>query len=445
MASWRFTASLNIIFSPHEGPPQAMTIRKEALWGILILALLLRLGALWKLNSKPDLYMGGDAPFYYALGKNILRGEYQITPADTADLLIHPKLKLINNKFLFHTAVVGQPTNYWSPGYPAFLAMIFAIFGVHMLIPALLGCLFGVIICYVIYLLGKKVVNENIGILAALIWALHPLAITKSPELESETLGLLLLLSCLYLFLTWQDKFDYKRGLLLGLFLGLPFYVRSTSGLLLPIFIFMILILPNKQKWATSALLVIGFLVVLLPWGFRNQKSLGEFMLLETRGANVMLGEVSRKSGLPFRMNDVKAETELDSWRQQKMMVGEILRNNPGALIKVGWYHLSSWLFPPGRFTTFRSLINFIFLFSTFFGFYLARHRWRVILPIILFMAAYTCSVLLLMKGDEARFRLPFEALASPFLALTFVEVYNFLSAQKIWNRPAPNTTGKKP
>jgi hypothetical protein len=108
-------------------------------------------------------------------------------------------------------------------------------------------------------------------------------------------------------------------------------------------------------------------------------------------------------------------------------MMSEILQDNPSALIKVGWFHVKALLIPGGRFSSARTPFKFLALAGTFWGFYLVRKRWLSTLPILLFIVFYTGSVLLLMKGDEARFRLPVEALAAPFLALALIHAFDII------------------
>jgi len=295
--------------------------RKYYIWIILAIALLFRLNAFHHLSSSQRKFMRGDAPYYHCLAKSILRGQYQISFEDISDEAIKRRKEVLDAKIFFHTAVIDQPTNYWSPGYPLFLAGLYALFGIHFWIPALLGCIIGVLCCYMLWLIASRLVNPTAGLISAAPWAIHPIAVTKSPELESETLGLLLLLVSVYLFLLWRDRegnLGPIKALLLGVMLGMPFYVRSTSGLLVPIFAITLLLNPSWKRLATALLLCSSFILILIPWGIRNQRSLGKFMVFETRGVNVMLGEISRKGYHPPRKNEFKAETELEAWKAQK-------------------------------------------------------------------------------------------------------------------------------
>jgi len=391
--------------------------------------------------------MRGDAPYYHCLAKSILRGQYQISFEDISDEAIKRRKEVLDAKIFFHTAVIDQPTNYWSPGYPLFLAGLYALFGIHFWIPALLGCIIGVLCCYMLWLIASRLVNPTAGLISAAPWAIHPIAVTKSPELESETLGLLLLLVSVYLFLLWRDRegnLGPIKALLLGVMLGMPFYVRSTSGLLVPIFAITLLLNPSWKRLATALLLCSSFILILIPWGIRNQRSLGKFMVFETRGVNVMLGEISRKGYHPPRKNEFKAETELEAWKAQKLILLNTLQADPAILLRVGWYHLRSWLFPYGKFAELRTLFNWLFAAGVGLGIFLTRKNWQNTIPLCLFMALYTITILFLMKGDEARFRLPVEAMALPFLSVALIEFYNWtvkrlnpiISKPKSGNKP---------
>lgn len=99
--------------------------------------------------------------------------------------------------------------------------------------------------------------------------------VTHSKLILSDLPTMGLLVVTVYFFVSWlqiPNGLDY-RGVLAGAFLGLTVLIRSQSQLLLPVFLIGMLFsggVQAKRIIARFLVFMIGFLVVVIPWVWRN-------------------------------------------------------------------------------------------------------------------------------------------------------------------------------
>ncbi|TFG88512.1 MAG: hypothetical protein E4H17_02230, partial [Gemmatimonadales bacterium] len=71
----------------------------------------------------------------------------------------------------------GRPSAYWPPGYPLFMAAVYAFFGVNIVAVRVAQCLLGAATVAVVHRIARRVLDRNGAWLAALATALYPLFI----------------------------------------------------------------------------------------------------------------------------------------------------------------------------------------------------------------------------------------------------------------------------
>lgn len=401
------------------------------LWIILALALVLRLAALYQADHSVRGVLASDGQIYHVLAKNILLGRYQISLMGTPDEAgVDPKF--VAQKYIFSTAAKDQPTNFWSPGYPAFVAFWYAIFGPNPILPLIAGAILGTVCCFLLYKIGDRIAGPVIGLVAALFLAAHPIAIRSSVRMESETLGLVLVLLGLNLVLAWRDRegsVSLPRAVLLGLLFGLTFYVRSTFALLPGALILSLLWGFRRKNILSAAVIGVVMLLVILPWGFRNQRTMGNFTFLETRGANFLYGDFVAVFKIPDHFPDLQGTTELERWKEQKGYLSEAIKARPGILLDWARYNITYW-FPFHRVRPALILVDFLAIFAVLYGMYQFRRDWFRLLPVLLFIALYYGIVLMMMKGYEYRFHLPTDILLTIFLAAGLIRIWQSLTSR---------------
>lgn len=336
---------------------------------------------------------------------------------------------------------------YALPVYPLFLAAIYKVFGHKYWIALLIQTFIGSLSCLLGYLIGTRLFSKGVGLLTALIMAVHPYLSLLTVYLITETLfTLLLLLAVLWLIKSDKEP-SLKYCLWIGFWLGLATLTRPLT-LIFPFFIFIWgwLNFQTKRAAFKTALLTTLFMsLVIVPWAYRNYKVSGNFIPFYIgTGSNLWMGnnpEVFKKVDkrgtlyLPDNLRIKKTdlfEVELD--RRYGKMALEFIRKNPKEfLILLYFKFLRFWQW--GYPTTLRNTLA-TFLYGVFFfpfmvaGFFLSlkysRRAWILHLLVVFF----TTFSLIFFGSDgytSTRYRVPLEPYLSIFAAyglMSFIQRY---------------------
>ena len=180
----------------------------------------------------------------------------------------------------------GEPSHGRGPVYPFFLSIIYRIFGHSYLAVRIAQSFLGAIVCWLIYLIGKRTYNSTIGLIAMGLSSVYPVFIAYSGLLMTETLYMLLLcLTVLFLVLGEQTK-QIKYWILSGASLGLSALCRSEGpGLPLTILIcWLILAIPKRELLYRFAALTLTIMFLVLPWTYRNYRQFNAFIPVSIGG-----------------------------------------------------------------------------------------------------------------------------------------------------------------
>jgi 4-amino-4-deoxy-L-arabinose transferase-like glycosyltransferase len=231
---------------------------------IVAVAFLVRLAAVLAIDVDPRVGWQFDMSWYDGVARRLLKGWGYI-------------------------GVDGAPTAAWPPGYPLFLATIYALFGPSLLAAKVANALLGAATAFVTYLIACELRRPAVGLVAAAVLALFPGHVLFSPAILSEPLfGFL---SCVALWLFIRCDRRGRAGAAtwagLGLFLGAISLVRGVGFLLLPVFASTRLF--EGASWRSTARLTLaaaaGIALALAPWTLRNDVRLGYPILIGTDGA----------------------------------------------------------------------------------------------------------------------------------------------------------------
>lgn len=242
-----------------------MTKKDNYIYLILILALFLRMGAFfsfapWDENIVNNKLLLSDGASYQNMALGMMEG-------------------------------FDNGETFWAPGFPAFLAFVYSIFGVKPWVVLFFNCFISTFSVFLLYLIGNRLFTQKIALVAALLLAIEPHQIVYTQTLFSENLFVPLIL----LFFLFLIKYlaEHKRLLLAvaAVFLGLSMYFRPAANFLfIPVVIFIFLYL--KETWmekTKSVLLFLFFLLITLsPWLIRNYKLYDHFGLSTNGGYNLL-------------------------------------------------------------------------------------------------------------------------------------------------------------
>lgn len=260
------------------------------LWGILALALVARIIALWSLKQTPYYdYLLIDENIYHRWAKEIADGVYSAkAPYEFSPL----------------------------PAYV--MAFIYKIFSPNIFYIRILNMLFGVLTCLFIALAGNLLGDRIVGLSAGFIAALYQPFILYSIVPLKTALSLLLCSLILYLFIIYAVKPSTSSSLLIGICIALAINVRGNYMVFVPVIglsMFCSVYSEEKgfkQPFKYLLFFLCGVAVALAPFTIRNYQIARKFVLSTTQaGFNFYIGNnpqnptpyykpVSFASSVPF-------------------------------------------------------------------------------------------------------------------------------------------------
>ena len=216
---------------------------------------------------------------------------------------------------------------YWPAGYPLFLfAVHLGIFTISQLTIAVLNMTLYLMASVLLFKLGKLMFEQKPALFAVLLLALWPTHITLIGIASKELLVFNILLACVYLFLLSPAL---KIRLLLAILLGLGALIQPGSILFVSVFI--VASWYKKEKFALQlasiAIYLLGMLMVISPWSYRNYQIFNEFVLISTNGG----------SNLYRANNELASGGYLAKGKVDLSHLGELARNARGHQLAKQW------------------------------------------------------------------------------------------------------------
>ncbi|MCD4707469.1 MAG: glycosyltransferase family 39 protein [Candidatus Sabulitectum sp.] len=182
--------------------------------------------------------------------------------------------------YVFGLAPVDTPTAVMEPGYPVLLGFFFSLFGAVSGSVFSLNLLFALGGAFAVRKLVMDAWGAESGLAAAIFWALYPPYVYYSAYAMTETAHFsLLFISIMLVFSAGRGA---GKGFLAGLATGVFFLIRATAVFLIPL---QLAYLAWRKRWKALLFLSAGFFVAVSPWVIRNWISLGEPVLLPTKGS----------------------------------------------------------------------------------------------------------------------------------------------------------------
>ena len=197
-----------------------------------------------------------------------------------------------------------QPTLIRLPGYPLFLAVCFALFGVEHDTPVMVvQCLFDLLTCLLVAALAGRLFGSGARMAALWLACLCPFTATYAAAPLTEVLTLTTIALAFYAFERWRTAgCGLNRWLwVTGLAMAYSLLLRPEQGLLaaaiVPAMFWLSLHPPTKSRThgsgnlglrraiLTSALVSLCVLLPLAPWTARNWRTFHVFQPLAPRSA----------------------------------------------------------------------------------------------------------------------------------------------------------------
>ncbi|KKR31916.1 MAG: hypothetical protein UT63_C0057G0004 [Candidatus Gottesmanbacteria bacterium GW2011_GWC2_39_8] len=185
------------------------------------------------------------------------------------------------------------------PLYYLILKLWTSVFGYSEISLRFPSVILGVGTVYVLYQIGKKVQGKQLGLTAAFIYALNPLAIYYSQEARMHSLAAFLAVFTAFILLSFTKKDNLKNMLLLIFSSVLLLYSEYYGALVWGAFVLFIFLFERKSKWIKKFIIAeITAAIFLLPWAgiFLNQFKEGIGMALSVPAWGSVVGSLSMKN-----------------------------------------------------------------------------------------------------------------------------------------------------
>ncbi len=270
---------------------------KRILIAILFLSVAARVGASILLGDKAEVLPGTyDQISYHTLATRLLGG-YGFS----------------FGQMWWPITAANAPTAHWSFLYTLYLAGVYLVFGIHPLAARLIQALLtGLLQPYLVFLIGRKIFNDWVGLIAAGLMAFYIYFIYYASTLMTEPFFITAILLGIYLSIliverTTRVKFTLApwiskpaevastyRGFLqstsflsisLGLALGATILLRQLYMLFVPFLLLWILWSLRhyrKEQIRVACLSLAVVAAMILPFTAYNFSRFGRFVLLNT-------------------------------------------------------------------------------------------------------------------------------------------------------------------
>ncbi|MBN2010355.1 glycosyltransferase family 39 protein [candidate division KSB1 bacterium] len=190
-------------------------------------------------------------------------------------------------------SLYNDPTVFVAPLYPFFLSVIYGLFNHSYLVAKICNVLLAGVTIFLIFLIGREVMNEWVGLIAAGIVAIHPELIGITAFLYTEILNTLLLALFVWTLIKAIKAPDRKSSLIFfgvsGLLLGISTLTKGTT-MLFPFFMIGLLLIDKelRAKWLVMIPFVALFLISLVPWTVRNYHHFKMIIPVATGGGEAL-------------------------------------------------------------------------------------------------------------------------------------------------------------
>lgn len=251
---------------------------KKLIYGFLLLAIIITQLVLTQFVA---IAKGTDGVLYDGIAKAILNGEETIN---------QPGLR-------GHGHDIGAIV---MPGYPALIALIYAVFGVHFEAFIIFQILLGVASCFVFYQIVKDRFNFWIA-LGATLWVIGYIEIWRYnwQYLMDSLTASLVIFTIFFLhrfFRTSKTKHLYMFALMGGILIAINNRFIMHIGLIGLYFLY--LSLRDTRVQFKKLLVVAGIIVlILLPWHVRQYLHYDKFMLFSPTRSEQAQGGKEKKPG----------------------------------------------------------------------------------------------------------------------------------------------------
>jgi len=223
------------------------------LWGIILLAFVLRIAALAIIYPSPPV----DEEAVYSF--QAIFPERALRPA---------------------------PDDQRSPGVLAVYRLTAAAFGPNRTILRIPNVIFGTLTLVLLYAWARRLAGEKIALVTIFLTAIHPELVLYSASLYNEPLYLLLAYAAFLFYLNLAHPPVLWQSVVFGVLLAMTALTREIGLFLLPFALLAIALRRPIARSSLAAALCLGtFMLTVLPWSLHMSKRAGHPVLISEMNA----------------------------------------------------------------------------------------------------------------------------------------------------------------
>ena len=201
-----------------------------------------------------------------------------------------------------------------TPGYPAFVAVIYRLFGEHTLPVAVAQAFVFAVICLIVYGIGRRVADARAATIAAVMTALFPPLPYYGALVLTEVWTTFMMVSACLICLRAMQQDRRRDFILAGVLFSATTIVRPAFFLLpFGLAVAMPILIPAERSrgrrlahWAAFAL---AAALTMVPWFTYNYVYLGRFTLSPAGGIGRGLWEGTWQGRWPGKAHDELTDT----------------------------------------------------------------------------------------------------------------------------------------
>lgn len=201
-----------------------------------------------------------------------------------------------------------------TPGYPAFVAVIYRLFGVNTLPVAIAQAFVFAAICLMVYAIGRRAAGEQAGTTAALMTALFPPLPYYGALVLTEVWTTFMMTAACVVCLRAMQHDRFRDFIVAGVLFSATTLVRPAFFLLpFGLAVAMPILVPSERararRVAQWSSLFVAAAITMVPWFTYNYVYLGRFTLSPAGGIGRGLWEGSWQGRWPGKIHNDLTKT----------------------------------------------------------------------------------------------------------------------------------------
>lgn len=352
------------------------------------------------------------------------------------------------------------PTAWLAPVYPVIFAAVFRVFGTYTTASVVVILIVQILLsgwtAVLLLALGRALVSQSVGLLAALVFCVWPPAVAFPVNIIwGTTLFTALVLWLMLLLVRQAGGAGSANAALIGVVIAVLLLTEPAVALFFPAAAAWVLVRTGRRGLVPVLIMAAISAVLVAPWICRNYTVLGRLVFIKSNlGHELFIGNNPKASGY-YRRTRIIARQVFDQTTYDRLAAAgeadlprllgdyalDYIREHPRRFAALTakriwgfwrlkfdarWDHLFEHRRVWERFTWFDDIIHDLLLILAYLGAVIGlKRRAGVGLP-LLFLLTYPLPYYI-THMDIPRYRFPFVPLVILLAAYTLVEVWHIL------------------